>query len=132
MMKQDVLTAFVANPNNLAQRLIRLKDIFPSANVGEMLLKRVSLGLNEDLDNIEQGVKEIRKLLPKVNVDVLAQQNPVVLNFQSFKQALEDAKRMMPQQDLQVALIRDPQLVLSLQRGADMIPYDPVPELDQK
>eukprot|EP01024_Parvocaulis_polyphysoides_P005005 TRINITY_DN11247_c0_g1_i1.p2 TRINITY_DN11247_c0_g1~~TRINITY_DN11247_c0_g1_i1.p2 ORF type:complete len:150 (-),score=23.05 TRINITY_DN11247_c0_g1_i1:132-530(-) len=132
MMKQDVLTAFVANPNNLAQRLIRLKDIFPSANVGEMLLKRVSLGLNEDLDNIEQGVKEIRKLLPKVNVDVLAQQNPVVLNFQSFKQALEDAKRMMPQQDLQVALIRDPQLVLSLQRGADMIPYDPVPELEQK
>eukprot|EP01026_Neomeris_dumetosa_P026984 TRINITY_DN2196_c0_g1_i1.p3 TRINITY_DN2196_c0_g1~~TRINITY_DN2196_c0_g1_i1.p3 ORF type:complete len:150 (-),score=22.54 TRINITY_DN2196_c0_g1_i1:1104-1502(-) len=132
MMKQDVLTAFVANPNNLAQRLIRLKDIFPSANVGEMLLKRVSLGLNEDLDNIEQGVKEIRKLLPKVNVDVLAQQNPVVLNFQSFKQALEDARRMMPQQDLQVAFIRDPQLVLSLQRGADMIPYDPVPELDQK
>eukprot|EP01026_Neomeris_dumetosa_P026987 TRINITY_DN2196_c0_g1_i18.p3 TRINITY_DN2196_c0_g1~~TRINITY_DN2196_c0_g1_i18.p3 ORF type:complete len:132 (-),score=20.53 TRINITY_DN2196_c0_g1_i18:784-1179(-) len=131
-MKQDVLTAFVANPNNLAQRLIRLKDIFPSANVGEMLLKRVSLGLNEDLDNIEQGVKEIRKLLPKVNVDVLAQQNPVVLNFQSFKQALEDARRMMPQQDLQVAFIRDPQLVLSLQRGADMIPYDPVPELDQK
>eukprot|EP01024_Parvocaulis_polyphysoides_P023122 TRINITY_DN2139_c0_g1_i3.p1 TRINITY_DN2139_c0_g1~~TRINITY_DN2139_c0_g1_i3.p1 ORF type:complete len:289 (-),score=38.00 TRINITY_DN2139_c0_g1_i3:140-964(-) len=127
IMKIRDLTAFLADPNSLAKRLFTLKQIFPTANVGEMLLKRVSLGLNEDLDQLAKGVQEMREMLPRVDFDHLAQQNPVVLSFRSFKNAIDDAKRMMPDSDLQLVLNRNPSIILALQRGEDMIPYDPVP-----
>eukprot|EP01025_Chloroclados_australasicus_P010572 TRINITY_DN1433_c0_g5_i1.p2 TRINITY_DN1433_c0_g5~~TRINITY_DN1433_c0_g5_i1.p2 ORF type:complete len:299 (+),score=25.14 TRINITY_DN1433_c0_g5_i1:34-897(+) len=132
VMKVDTLTAFLANPNRVAARLVRLKRIFPTANVGEMMLRRYSLGLNEDLNIIENGVEELRELLPNVSIDYLAQENPVILNFESFKAALNDAKRMMPKVDIQQILLKNPGVVLSMQKGTDMIPYDPVPGLDEK
>ena len=50
-----------------------------------------------------------------------------MLSVQSFARAVEDAKRLMPGKDVERVLSSTPDLVLQLQKGADMIPYDAIP-----
>lgn len=50
-----------------------------------------------------------------------------MLSIDSFKQAVQDARRLMPNADIDNMLETDPDFVLSLQKGSDMIPYDAVP-----
>ena len=56
------------------------------------------------------------------------QEHPSILSVDSFKQAVNDARRLMPGADIENMLVTDPDFVLSLQKGTDMIPYDAVPE----
>ena len=56
------------------------------------------------------------------------QEHPSILSVDSFKQAVEDARHLMPSADVENMLLTDPDFVLSLQKGTDMIPYDAVPE----
>jgi hypothetical protein len=58
--------------------------------------------------------------------------HPSILSVESFKQAVEDARRLMPGADIENMLLTDPDFVLSLQKGTDMIPYDAVPDNPHK
>jgi hypothetical protein len=56
------------------------------------------------------------------------QAHPCVLSVESFKRAVEDARRLMPGIHIEWMMQKDPGFVLSLQKGSDMIPYDAIPE----
>lgn len=56
------------------------------------------------------------------------QDNPSILSVEKFKVAVEDAKRLMPSLNIENLLRTDPDFILSLQKGTDMIPYDAVPD----
>jgi len=43
----------------------------------------------------------------------------------AYGAALQDAKRLMPQMDIAQTLRSNPELVLSFQKGKNLIPYDP-------
>lgn len=58
------------------------------------------------------------------------QDNPCVLSVASFKAAVQDARRLMPGLDVANMMLQDPGFILSLQKGTDLIPYDPVPGHD--
>lgn len=51
-----------------------------------------------------------------------------MLSIDSFQRAVEDARRLVPNLDVEAKLMTEPDFVLSLQRGGDLIPYDPVPD----
>lgn len=68
-MKVQLLVKLAANAEHLAQRLLDLKSIFPSANVSMMVSKAPGLALMEDLDPIRQGAAAFRELLPNADLD---------------------------------------------------------------
>lgn len=51
-----------------------------------------------------------------------------MLSIASFKAAVDDARRLMPGLNIESMMMSDPDFVLSLQKGTDMIPYDAIPE----
>ena len=57
----------------------------------------------------------------------LAEAYPAVLDVDGFEKVLADAKRLLPNMDIQLTLNTDPDFIFRLQSGAHMIPYDPVP-----
>ena len=54
----------------------------------------------------------------------------MVLDAPSFKQAVQEAKRLLPGQNIGNLLTKNPNLILQFQRGSTMIPYDAVPGQD--
>lgn len=44
---------------------------------------------------------------------------------------MQDAKRLMPQMDIAQTLRTNPDLVLSFQKGKNLIPYDPAWPMQQ-
>lgn len=97
------------------------------ANVSEMVSGRWTLLLEEDLEKVEAAAEKLRRLLPGINVDRFVAAFPVVLNADDFEVALEDARRIMPQIDVQSMLRQKPDMVLSLMKGKSLITYDQIP-----
>lgn len=50
-----------------------------------------------------------------------------MLEIESFKEALEEVRRLMPKLNIATALNTQPEIIFSTQRAKSMIPYDPVP-----
>jgi len=107
----------------IAMRLMRLKAAFPSADVAMMVGNRLSLLLDDDITDIDSTAGELRKLLPGLDVDRFVAEYPLVLDLQCFKRALEDCKLLLNKDPSEV-LRANPQLVLNLVKGKNMVPYD--------
>lgn len=114
-----------ANTHTIAARMLELKAIMPQANAGRMVSLRLSLLLDEDLQAVRRAVAQLRGLLPGINVDKFIEAFPAVLDVDDFERALEDARRMLPNMDVNSVLRSDPDMILSLQKGKNLIPYDP-------
>lgn len=69
VMKPDIIVQLAADPDALAMKLVRLKEIFPEADTAQMVCSQLSLVLSTDLQSIAASAKELRQLLPNVNVD---------------------------------------------------------------
>ena len=48
----------------------------------------------------------------------------MVLDYECFEMAMQDAKRIMPQSDMTQLLRNDPDVIMSLMKGKSMIVYD--------
>ena len=69
VMKPDIIVQLAADPDSLAMKLIRLKEIFPEADTAQMVCSQLSLVLNTELQAIAASAEELRAILPNVNVD---------------------------------------------------------------
>lgn len=96
-----------------------------------LALTRPSLLLTDDLDDIEKSVDIIYEMFQDVDLDNLIQNYPSVLDIKSFKEAISDLERMMPGSNVSQILNSNPSMILSLQKGSNMIPYDEVPTSSQ-
>jgi hypothetical protein len=169
-MPARTVTRLLAGAGQVALRLIRLRAMLPEADVSQMVGARLSLLLDDDLDEVEAGVARLRQLLPGISVDrcaaawrrpaawwpgaprrwdspgrrlpwrradaacllspppaprrSFAEAFPVVLDAGDFEAALQDARRLMPGADVEALLRSNPDLVLSLIKGKNLIPYD--------
>lgn len=124
-MKATVLGSLVANIDLVALSLLQLKEIFPGANVSLLAVRQPFLVLGFDMNRLQVIAKELQSLLPNLDIDRLVEAEPSILDIDGFKEALEEAKRIMPELDIQMAMAREPQQILSFQRGNALIPYDP-------
>lgn len=96
------------------------------ANASSMVSNRLSLLLDDDLDQLTQAAQRLRELLPQIHVDRFVEAYPLVLDVEDFEMALADAKRIMPHIDAQQMLRSNPDMILSLQKGKNLIPYDQI------
>ena len=68
-MKAQLLVKLAAGVDNLAERLMELKQIFPQANVSLMVSRAPALALMEDLGSVRQGAAAFREMLPNADLD---------------------------------------------------------------
>ncbi|GLC45449.1 hypothetical protein PLESTB_000617100 [Pleodorina starrii] len=121
-----LVARLAANTGEVAQRLLRLKIAFPQANLTHMVNNRLGLLLDDDLGEVEAAAGRLRELLPGINVDRFVEMFPLVLDVECFEMALEDARRIMPGIDVTAMLRANPDMILSLVKGKNMIPYDQI------
>ncbi|MEW5301569.1 MAG: hypothetical protein WDW36_004422 [Sanguina aurantia] len=108
----------------VAKRLMTLKELFPTANVSTMVSNRLSLLYEDSMERVAAASVQLTVLLPGLHIDRLVQSHPLLLDVQSLEVALEDARRMMPGQDVVAMMGSNPGLILSLVKGKNLVPYD--------
>ncbi|GIL52045.1 hypothetical protein Vafri_8009 [Volvox africanus] len=121
-----LVARLAANTGEVAQRLLRLKIAFPQADLSTMVSNRLSLLLDDDLVSVEAASGRLRELVPGINVDRFVETYPLVLDVECFEMALEDAQRIMPGMDVPAMLRSNPDMILSLVKGKNLIPYDQI------
>lgn len=132
-MPIKTLSRLIKNIHQIPEKLMRLKLIFPEANASLLAIRNPELVLGFDSDHLQTIADALREMFPRLEVDKLVEENPSMLDIEELRVAMAEAQRIMPQLDVQKAMGSDPQLILSFQRGAQLIPYDPVsPEERQR
>jgi hypothetical protein len=124
-MRPDTITSLVTNIDNVAASLIQLKLIFPGANVSVLAIRQPYLVLGFDMKKLEDIAAQLRRLLPRLDIDKLVESEPLILDIEGLQEAIVEAQRIMPRLDIQTAMASDPQKILSFQKGNRLIPYDP-------
>lgn len=125
-MPIKTLSRLIRNIDDIPYKLMRLKEIFPKANASLLAIRNPELVLGFDSDHLQWIADELNEMFPRLEIDKLVEENPSMLDIEELRVAMEEAKRIMPNLDLQKAMGSDPHLVLSFQRGTQLIPYDPV------
>jgi len=131
-MPIKTLSRLIAEIDSIPERLMQLKMTFPMANASLLAIRNPELVLGFDAEQLEFIANELRSMFPRLEMDKLVEENPSMLDIEELRVAMEEAKRIMPNLDIQQAMASDPQLILSFQRGTQMIPYDPVSPEDRK
>ena len=131
-MPIKTLSRLIAEIDSIPQRLMQLKLTFPMANASLLAIRNPELVLGFDAEQLDFIANELRDMFPKLEVDKLVEENPSMLDIEELRVAMEEAKRLFPNLDIQHAMGSDPQLILSFQRGTQLIPYDPVSPEERK
>lgn len=132
-MPVKTLSRLIQSIDTIPERLMRLKMIFPKANASLLAIRNPELVLGFDSDHLETIANELNDMFPSLEVDKIVEENPSMLDIEELRVAMAEAQRIMPQLDVQKAMGSDPQMILSFQRGTQLIPYDPVsPEERQR
>jgi len=132
-MPIKTLARLIGSLDEIPMKLMRLKAIFPRANASLLAIRNPELVLGFDSEHLQWIADELNEMFPKLEVDKLVEENPSMLDIEELRVAMAEAQRIMPGLDLQKAMGSDPQVVLSFQRGTQLIPYDPVsPEERQR
>lgn len=123
-MNLDTLSLLIHNIDQLPYRLMMLKRVFPGANASLLAIRTPALVLAKGLeeDDLQSIADELNMMFPRLQIDKLVEENPSMLDINGLKNALKEAKEIMPTLDIQHAMGNDPQIILGFQRGNDMIP----------
>ena len=120
-MSVQTLAELVKHIDYLPHRLMVLKNIFPNANACLLGIRNPNVLLHVEEGTLQSIADELHEMFPNLDVDRLVEENPSMLDIQSIKNAIAEAKQIMPSLDIQHAMGSDPQLILGFQRGSDMI-----------
>lgn len=71
-----------------------LRDL--QANASELVGRRLSLLLDEDLDEVQANAERLKVLLPNITVDKFVEWYPQVLDIDDFELALQVRHRSIP------------------------------------
>lgn len=111
----------------VGQRLLHLRRIFPACNASMLVSNKLSLLLDDDLAMVQDAAARLRQLLPGLNMDMLVQSYPQMLDVEAFAAALQDVERLLPGKTPLQWMQSSPDTVLRLMKGKTMIPYDEAP-----
>ena len=122
-MKAGDLARLAASVSNVAEAMVRLRRVFPTANVSARVAKRPQLLLMPAQD-VQARAVALRELLPGVDADAAAAEQPRLLDIEETKAALEELRRLMPGLNVVKMLANDTDLLTSVQTGPSLLPYD--------
>lgn len=120
-MSVDTLSRLIGIIDELPYKLMMLKRVFPEANATLLAIRTPELVLGVEEEMLCGIAEELRAMFPRLEVDRLVEENPSMLDIEGLKNAMDEAKRIMPNLDIQHAMGSDPQLILGFQRGSFMI-----------
>lgn len=120
-MSIDTLSRLIGTIDELPYKLMMLKRVFPNANATLLAIRTPELVLGVEEETLCGIAEELRAMFPRLEVDKLIEENPSMLDIEGLKNAMEEAKRIMPSLDIEHAMGSDPQLILGFQRGSFMI-----------
>lgn len=123
VMKAADLARLAMSAGDVASQLVALRTLFPTADLDEMVSKQPQI-LLADCEKLRVAREELLGLLPTLNIDLVVSKQPLLLQLRNAAGFVEDAKRLMPGQDVAKVLEKRPGLVLELQSFDDIIPYD--------
>ena len=122
-MRAGDLARLAASVTDVAAALIRLRSVFPRANVSAMVAKRPDL-LLLPAGEVERRAAALRLLMPGVDADAAAAEQPRLLDVEDTAAALAELQRLMPTMNVVKMLAADTDLLTSVQTGPQLIPYD--------
>ena len=122
-MRAGDLARLAASVTDVAAALIRLRSVFPRANVSAMVAKRPDL-LLLPAGEVERRAAALRLLMPGVDADAAAAEQPRLLDVEDTAAALAELSRLMPTMNVVKMLAADTDLLTSVQTGPQLIPYD--------
>lgn len=122
-MNLDTLSHLIESIDALPYKLMMLKRVFPGANASLLAIRTPELVLSDRIheEDLQAIADELNQMFPRLQVDKLVEENPSMLDILGLKNALKEAKQIMPHLDIQHAMGNDPQLILGFQRGNAMI-----------
>ncbi|KAI8108193.1 hypothetical protein M9434_006223 [Picochlorum sp. BPE23] len=120
-MSVGTLADLVKHIDDIPHRLMVLKNVFPNANACLLGIRNPQVLLHVEESKLQRIADELHEMFPNLDVDRLVEENPSMLDIQGIKNAIAEAKQIMPSLDIQHAMGSDPQLILGFQRGSDMI-----------
>ena len=115
--------ARLAVVRDVAGTLVRLRGLFPRANIGRMIARRPDL-LTMDAQELEERAAGLRELLAGLDADAAAAEQPRLLDVKRTRAALAELQRLMPDANVARMLVNDPSLLSSVDTGEDLILYD--------
>ncbi|KAL4458509.1 hypothetical protein ABPG75_013374 [Micractinium tetrahymenae] len=118
-MDPAVVARLAADVGSVTRRLLQLRVIFPEADAFKLALRAPVLVLGASRPRLERAAKQLRRLLPGLNVDRLVEDEPELLDVKALRGALKDFRRAEPELDVAQALQLDPSMVFrfSLRHG---------------
>ena len=124
-MNISSLVLILENIEELPQRLLVIKSMFPEANASLLAIRSTwmlsrKLAVTELEELLQRTADDLRELFPRLNVDKVVEENPECLDVDALREALAEAESMGIR-DVQALMGRDPQAVLGFQRGGRMI-----------
>jgi hypothetical protein len=122
-MRAGDLARLAASVSDVAAAMVRLRSVFPTANVSKMVAKRPEL-LAMPVEEVAARATGLRALLAGVDADAAAAEQPRLLDVDDTRAALEELRRLMPGMDVVSMLAADTDLLTSVQTGPSLIPYD--------
>lgn len=69
LVDAQAIAYFAADTNRLALGLVRLKQIFPTADVASMVVKQPALLLEATPEQLATAAEQLRQLLPRFDID---------------------------------------------------------------
>ncbi|KAL3145878.1 hypothetical protein ABBQ38_015248 [Trebouxia sp. C0009 RCD-2024] len=115
-MKPGLLASLLRDTSLIAQRAARLRELLPHTNVSAMAAKLPEILLQEADETVSQ-VQQLKRQLGTDNVDQLVEDYPSLLDAELVEEALHELTRLMPNSDPKRTLLRDPSVVLRVERG---------------
>ena len=117
------IVRMVASLPDVVAAFVRLREIFPGADLGKIVEGRPGV-LLEDMDHLAARMKALREETPKLNWDAILTDFPVLFDVQDLAGSVRVVASKFPGKDVTETLGRQPTLLLSVQSGDDMISYD--------
>ena len=122
-MRAGDLARLAASVSDVAAAMVRLRDIFPAADVSAMVARRPQL-LLMPAEEVAARAAALRALMPGVDADAAATEQPRLLDVEDTRAALAELRRLMPGTDVVAMLASDTSLLSSVDTGEKLIPYD--------
>ncbi len=122
-MRAGDLARLAGSVSDVAQSMVRLRGVFPTANVSAMVSRRPDL-LAMPADELASRAAALRILLAGCDADAAAAEQPRLLDVEDTMVALAELRRLMPGLNVVKMLAADTSLLTSVQTGPSLIPYD--------
>ena len=84
-MKPKLLAALMEDPAGIAEKLLLLRNVFPSANIEQMVLRDFSLLLEKSIAEVEEAAQKLQEILP---ADVDLDRSGFIAQYETFKASL--------------------------------------------